>query len=385
MHQHRWIHSLLIGIILLFPCVTALSESKTSTTGTVVGKNQDFFDTYDELSELLDSLQSQYPEIFSFSSLTTTYQGREVWLVKISDNVTMNESEPRVLFLGGVHGNEQPGFQTVIYSLQSIAENYTDPRVNESFTLRIRHIVNTTELFFIPMVNPDGITAFTRKNCRPNKCLLGDTTFRGVDLNRNYDYNWEDANRHPLRYIVLPRTWDHLLILLSGSSNNYLFERTAVRLPLCDVGSRVGLGLYRGPAAFSENETSAVKRFIEHHPVTISVDYHTYGEKIFYPQPWRYTNPTDNSTFVSLAENISQINGYSYTRRINWSNLSGTYPLWAYATHGIFPLTIELCNSSKQNKNPDEAYLLRVFSTHLLVNLYVAEAAIKINDHDLVK
>ena len=123
-----------------------------------------------------------------------------------------------------------------------------------------------------------------------------------------------------------------------------------------------------------------MKNFIEKHNVTISVDYHTYGEKIFYPQPWRYTNPTDYFTFVSLAENISQINGHDDTQRINWSNLSGMYSLWVYSTHGLFPLTIELCNSSKQNQNPNEEYLLGVFFTHLLVNLYVSEREIQMNE-----
>jgi len=363
-----------MGGTMVFLCVfSPLSNSKTIEHSMVLHQDNGIFSTYEELTELLGVLQSQYPDIFLYQTLTKTYEGRQVWCVKISDKVTLNESEPQILFIGGVHGDERPGFQTVISSFQSIVENYTNPKVNDSFTSRIRHIVNSTELYFIPMVNPDGVHAFTRKNCRPNSGLCGNTLFRGVDLNRNYAYNWEDVNRHPLRYIVIPRSWEQFKILWSGTSNSYLFERTAVRLPYFDFGSLIGKGLYRGPAAFSENESSAIKGFIEKNHFTISVDYHTYGEKIFYPQPWRYTNATDNSTFVSLAENISKINGYDCTRRINWSNLSGTYPLWAYSAHGVFPLTIELCNSSKQNTYPNEQYLHRVFYTHLLVNLYLAE------------
>jgi len=376
MRKNRLLKSLIVGILFLLCILSLISVSKNIEISTISGEDNNFFYTFEEFTELLALMQSQYPDILLYRSLTKTYEGREVWLVKISDNVLVNESEPQILFLGGVHGNERPGFQAVIYSLKSIVENYTNPRVNDSFTSRIRHIVNTTELFFIPMVNPDGINAFTRKNCRPNCCLLGNTKFRGVDLNRNYDYNWDDANRHPLRYIVIPRSWEQLKILCSGSTNNYIFERTAVRFPLFDFSSIIGQGLYRGPKAFNENESSAVKKFIEKNNITIAVDYHTYGEKIFYPQPWKYSNPTDNSTFISLAENVSKINGYNCNRRINWSNLSGNFPLWAYSTHGIFPLTIELCNSSKQNQKPDEQYLLQLFYTHLLVNLYLAEKVI---------
>lgn len=363
----------MIGILLLLSVVLPIAASNTCLPSMSAVEGNGFFYTYETLVELLTLLQTQYPQIFSYRSLTQTYQGRDVWLVKISDNVLENESEPQILFMGGVHGSEKPGFQTVIYSLRSLVENYTTPKLNDSFTLRIRSIVNTTELFFIPMVNPDGITASCRKNCRPNDCLFGKKKLRGVDINRNYDYNWEDVDRHPLRYIVIPRTWEQFKLLWSGDITTYLFERTAIRYPFLDVGSFINLGFYRGPEAFSEPESAAVKDFIEKHHVTISVDYHTYGEKIIYPQPWRYTDPDDNSTFVSLAENVSKINGYRFDRRINWSNLSGNYLYWAYATQGIFPLTIELCNSSKQNREPDEPYLMKVFHIHLLVNLYLAE------------
>lgn len=363
----------MIGLLLLLGMVLPTSANTPCLPSMTPVEENDFFYTYETFVELLSLLQTQYPQIFSYRSLAQTYQGRDVWLVKISDNVLENESEPQILFMGGVHGNEKPGFQTVIYSLRSLVENYTTPQVNDSFTLRIRSIVNTTELFFIPMVNPDGITASTRKNCRPNECLFGETTLRGVDINRNYDYNWEDAERHPLRYIVIPRTREQWRLLFSGEITIYPFERTSIRYPFLDFGSILHLGYYRGPEAFSEPESSAVKDFIENHHVTISVDYHTYGEKIIYPQPWRYTNPDDNSTFVSLAENVSKINGYRFNPRINWSNISGNYPYWAYTTQGIFPLTIELCNSSKQNKDPDQPYLLNVFYNHLLVNLYLAE------------
>lgn len=363
----------MVGVLLLLGMVLPTSASITCLFSTAPSEDNDFFYTYDTFVELLSLLQTQYPQIFSYRSLAQTSQGRDVLLVKISDNVLENESEPQILFMGGVHGNEKPGFQTVIYSLRSLVENYTTPEVNDSFTLRIRNIVNSTELFFIPMVNPDGITASTRKNCRQNDCLFGDTTFHGVDINRNYDYNWDDVERHPLRYIVIPRTWEQCRILFSGDTTTYLFERTAIRYPILDFGSLINRGFYRGPEAFSEPESTAVKDFIENHHVTLSVDYHTYGEKIIYPQPWRFTNPDDNTTFVSLAENVSKINGYHFNRRINWSNISGNYPYWAYTTQGIFPLTIELCNSSKQNKDPDEPYLLTVFYNHLLVNLYLAE------------
>lgn len=373
MRKNWFTKVLVVGTILLLCMVSTISTSKNIQGLVVETENNNFYYTYDEFTDLLTLLQTQHPDIFSYYSLTKTYEGRDVWLVKISDNVSVKEAEPQILFMGGVHGHERPGFQAVIYSLKSIVENYTKPAMNESFTMRVRNIVDTTELFFIPMMNPDGIEAFTRKNCKPNNCIFGKTYFRGVDINRNYDYNWEDANRHPFRYIVIPRTWEDLKILLSGSTTNYLFERTAVRFPLLDCLSPFGKGYYRGLRAFSENESNAVRNFIEKNNVTLSVDYHIFGEVIGYPQPWSYTHSLDNSTFFSIVENISKINGYKIQQNFNWSNLSAGFGYWAYSNHGIFSFTIELCKSMEQNWNPDKEYLLSLFSTHLLVNLYLAE------------
>lgn len=370
---------------IVIPIIGILLLSNMTSTGTLIhNKNisnnatkvDHFYSTYEELTDLLTKLHTQYPDIFTYYSLNKTYQGRDIWVVKISDNVQINESEPQILFLGGVHGNERPGFQAVIFSFQAIVENYTTPCVNESFTARIRKIVNSTELFFIPMVNPDGIEAFTRKNCKPNPCLFGEQRLRGVDINRNYDYNWKDAMIHPFHYIVIPRTLQQLKMLLNCSTNNYLFERTAIRFPMTDITSWVGKGYYRGPYPFSENESRAVRDFLLRKNVTISVDYHIYGEKIVYPQPSNYINTTDNQIFLSLAQNISAINGYEINQRMNWSNFSGNFPYWAYTTFGMYPLTIELCDSNDQNQNPDEAALRELFYTHLLVNLYLSEKAL---------
>ncbi len=368
---------LFIGISLIG--IVPVSVDKCIAMPTYEKQNNNFYSSYDQLTDLLQLLQSQYPDVFSYHSLGKTYQGRDIWLVKISDNVEATENETQILITGGVHGNEKPGFQAVIYSIKTILENYTTTHVNESLTSRVRNIVNNTELYFIPMANPDGVEAFTRKNCAPNECLFGKMFFRGVDINRNFDYNWDDPYEHPFRYIVIPRSWDQLRILLSRGSNTRPFEQTAVRHPMLDVGFLIRSGFYRGVSPMSENESKAIQNFIETHHITISVDYHIFGEEIRYPQPGNYAHLLDGSTFYGIAENISKLNGYEIYQRMNWSNLSGNYEYWSYLTHGTFTFIIELCDSMDQNKHPDESYLLRLFDSHFYVNLYLAEKAMAID------
>jgi hypothetical protein len=384
--KKKWLKKgLVIGIFFLF-LVTVYHPSATSTQNMTSEKNNNnVYYTYDELTSLLIYLQSKYPNIFSIEILGKTNEGRDLWLVKISDNVTMDEAEPAVLYSGGIHGNEDPGYQVVIYSLKAIVENYTHVYVNESFTNRIRNIVNTTELYFIPMLNPDGIEAHTRKNRRLNDCPLGKTLLLGVDIHRNFDFNWDDVFKHPFRYIAMPRSLDDLKKITSQKFLNlHLFERTCVIYPFLDCASILGSGMYRGPYAFSENETQAVRSVFENHTITISVDYHIFGESIYFPKLWNssYANPSDKITFWSIAQNISKINNYTWSSKklLEWLNSSGTFGAWAYTTHNCFSFGIELCGSMLPSYFPDKVEILKLCDTHLLVNLYLAERVQKMDD-----
>ena len=49
----------------------------------------------------LQRLASEFPEITQLSSIGQTHQGRELWALKISDNVADDEDEPEVLMDGG--------------------------------------------------------------------------------------------------------------------------------------------------------------------------------------------------------------------------------------------------------------------------------------------
>lgn len=350
---------ILLTVIGILPSITGFDKES------FIKKNSsNIYYSYDQFSDLLEKLQSQYPDIFSYNSLDKTYQSRDIWLVKISDNVTIDEDEPEVLFMGGIHGHEKPGYQVVIYTINSILENYTTYNVNQSFTERVRSLVNNTELYFIPMVNPDGIEANCRKNQRPNDCLFGNKYFCGVDINRNFGYKWEEFKKHPFKYAF--------------GAFPYSLKRTNVMFPFLDFKSINGRGYYRGSYPFSENESRAIKSFIENHNITIAIDYHTTGELMTYPWSWTRDPPPDEHIFLSIADNISKINGYNITQGSKWYYILGCSKDWFYAEHGIYSLVIELCNSNGPSAPQDKELILDICEKHLLVNLYVGERAIKI-------
>ena len=80
--------------------------------------------TYPKMTQLLIDLEKNNTDIMSLSSIGTTYEGREIWLVKLSDNVDFDEGEPSVLFMGAHHGNEKPSFEVLIFFIKYMIEKF---------------------------------------------------------------------------------------------------------------------------------------------------------------------------------------------------------------------------------------------------------------------
>jgi len=112
-------------------------------------------DSYDYKSLLkmnleLLNLVNTNPSIAKIEYLTPkTYEGRSIIAIKISDNPTKTENEQRLLFVGTHHAQEwisaEVPFQLAKYLVQKYNSNPD-----------IKAIVDNTEIWIIPVVNPDG-------------------------------------------------------------------------------------------------------------------------------------------------------------------------------------------------------------------------------------
>ena len=229
---------------------------------------------YEEMLQHLDSMKILYPNLLTTRAAidtTRTVEGRYIQFVKISDNPNVAEpAEPQALYSALHHAREPVGMHQLIFYMWYLLENYaTDPE--------IKMLVDNSELFFVPCVNPDGYLynqaqepqggALWRKNRRNN----GDGTF-GIDLNRNYGYNWG---------------YDDF-----GSSPNSQSDT------------------YRGPSAFSEPETRAMKKFTETHNFKIGLNYHTYSNLVIHPWGYESVQPEDSVLFRGLTKEMTRENNY---------------------------------------------------------------------------
>jgi len=264
--------------------------------------------TFEEAIQRLDDIHEEYPEFVSEKILLgQSFQGRDIFAIKVSANVDIDENEPEILYTGMHHAREPMSFMNLYYFIYWILENYN---IDDDAT----QILNTREMWFIPIVNPDGYEynrsiapnggGMQRKNMR-NTC---NGSADGIDPNRNYDYMWGLDNE--------------------GSSPDPCSET------------------YRGTSAFSEPETQIVRNFIEQKNFTIAMNYHSYSNLLIYPFGYSYENPMDSddlNTFIEYAQDMTQYNNYEWgTGTELLYPVNGEACDWMYGVHGIFAYTPEV-------------------------------------------
>jgi PKD repeat protein len=126
---------------------------------------------YTTINALADSLATAYPAICKKIQIGTSATGKQLNVLKISDNVNANENEPEILFEGGIHGDEIMGPEVVIRYARDICNGYG---TNGTYT----DLINTREIWLYYLVNPDGYVSMSRYNGN------------GVDINRDCGYMW---------------------------------------------------------------------------------------------------------------------------------------------------------------------------------------------------
>jgi carboxypeptidase T len=271
----------------------------------------DEYHTSQEVAGELAEFASQYSSITKLFSIGKSHEGRDIWAIKISDNPeTTESSEPSILFNAMHHAREVMTTEVAMDTVEYLLTRYADDN-------DVRGWVNENEIYIVPMLNVDGnnkvwtSNAWWRKNTRSGY---------GVDLNRNYPYNWNGC---------------------SGSSGS-VFSDT-----------------YRGPSAGSEPESQALMRLVEEIRPVFDISYHSYSELVLYPFgcPGNRTPTQDQVESIGreLANMLPGDNGRNkYAPGTPWELLyaaDGGDIDWMYGAYGVIPYVIEL-NSSSQGFQP---------------------------------
>ena len=330
-------------------------------------RNSGYFDHFHNCDQMLQEMQeitTNHPDLALLEDIGDSYEksvgigGYDIWALKISDNVQVEEPEPEVFFMANMHAREIITPEVILYFMHYLIDNYgTDPYVT--------YLVNNRQIWLCPTFNPDGHEfvfsgssagdgydpMWWRKNKRDNNnngifetWAWGDGP-DGVDLNRNFGYQWGLDNM--------------------GSSEDPTRQT------------------YRGTGPFSEPESQAIRDFVIKHNFIISLSFHSYSQLWLYPWGYTLVATPDQHVFKTLADSCVAYNRYEPETGYGLYPVNGDTDDWFYGEqttkNKIFAFTPEVGNRAESVSNsgffPDTMFIEKQILENQGPMLYLAYAA----------
>ncbi len=261
---------------------------------------------YHATLSLVDSLIHAFPDIIRKVNYGESVQGKPLFAVKISDNVMVNEPEPEVGFDGCYHGDEIISAEILIRLMRELCLEYGQNK-------QVTRLVNEREIWFLPIVNPDGRQALTRRNSNE------------IDLNRDWGFMWD--------------AW--------GNSAE----------------------------PYSQPETRAMLEWLLDHQFVICQSFHAGKEMISFPWSYRPSRAPDHAIIKALAAgyatashygNLAYGNGYQQLYPIN-GNAKDSY----YGIRGALGWTMEVA----KKKSPPFAEINHYYQQNRPAIFYLLETS----------
>ena len=313
----------------------------TAASATEFPRGFQGYHSYTELSSEIAQVAAAHPDIVSVFSIGKSYQGRELWAAKVSDNVTVDEAEPEVLFDGTHHSDEHMATEMTLHILHWLVDGY-------GTNARITNIVNSREVYIVFLVNPDGAEYdihggrfwFWRKNRQPTP----GTTAIGTDLNRNYGYRWGLGGR--------------------TSANPRAIT-------------------YHGPRAFSAPETRAMRDFLAsrvvdgRQQIRASISFHEVGRLVMWPYGYTKVDVPpdmtvqDHSALARIGRHMAATSRYRPEQASDLYITRGTTKDYEYGMYRIFAYTFEM----SVKDYPDDSLIASETGRNKEAVLYLMERA----------
>ena len=218
------------------------------------------------LKEEFEQLAADNRRITKLITIGQTHQGQDIVALKVTKDARARRdgSKPAAVYIAAQHAREWITPEMIRRFAHHVVDSY-------STSNRMRALLRETELWFVPVANPDGYDwsfepgqRLWRKNLRDNNGDGAISPGDGVDMNRNFAYKWGYDNE--------------------GSSPS----------PPSDT--------YRGPAPLSEPENVAMDRFVARITPEFFINYHSAAELLLYGTGWQVATPTpDHLIYEAMA------------------------------------------------------------------------------------
>jgi len=329
---------LLVLVALALPAPAAAAEVKGFK----------YFHTYAEVKGLIDSTVAAHPTIAKRFNIGQSYQGRKIWGIKISDNVGANENEPEVLVHAQIHARERASGELALSIIGWLTDNYGG---GDALGQRVTDIVNTREVFIIPVLNPDGaefdMSGGTWHEWRKNRQPTPNGINIGTDLNRNFGYKWGGTGSSGQQ-----------------SSNNY-----------------------RGPSPFSAPESRRLRDWLAKRVVNgqqtmkVALGLHSAGGLVLWPYSYTKVDvppempQDDHDAYAAFSRALAALNGYKAEQGSDLYPVAGDHDDFMYHEWGIFTVSFELRKGATRRYYPTPAELSNDINNNRPAVLYLLEQA----------
>ena len=313
------------------------------------------YHTLAQIQSILEGIAANHSDIATLYSIGTTYEGRDIWCLEISDNPGVDEGEPGVFFMGVHHAREWPSAEICLYIANNLTAGYG---VNSTIT----DWVNSRRIWIVPVQNPDGYyySHDLGIDWRKNRDYFPQYGTYGVDTNRNYDGS---CDGNPSGAWGAVTSW-----AISHYPDNECYD---------------------GPGPTSELEDQAIASIFKNNNISACITYHTYGEEVMWPWGYTYGVTPDNTYISQVGQQIaSRIQVQSGGGTYDPHQSVGLYPTvadtidFAYGYshyiqgHATFVYCIEACNEFQ----PPASYLNQICYQNCKGALYLLDQAQDIRD-----
>jgi g-D-glutamyl-meso-diaminopimelate peptidase len=292
--------------------------------------------TYERMQKDIKRLEAFYPQLIQSKIIGRSVEGRNIYAVKLGRGMK------EISINGSHHAREHITTNLLMEMIDRYAFDYSNRSKLKNYN--VESILNKTTIWFVPMVNPDGVTLVQKghKAVKNSKLVLkinkGSTNFsawkaniRGVDLNRQYDADWKNI--------------------------------------CCDPGKPAPRN-YKGPKPFSEPEAKAMRDFTFAHNFRITISYHSSGQIIY----WHFHQSGERKQRdYRLASMLAKETGYSLVKPQK-NPSGGGYKDWFVSRFKRPSFTIEISKYVGNRPVPLQ-YFPSIWEKNRVIGLMMANEA----------
>lgn len=304
----------------------------------IVNPNKTY--TYNIMVNDLKKLKKKYPDLVDYQVIGKSEYGRNIYAV------SLGKGDSTVFINGSHHAREWMTTTVNMNMIDKYAYAYT--KGNKINGYNVKTILNNTTIWFIPMVNPDGVilqqsglkhfpakdhAALIKMNGGSKNFKRWKANAKGVDLNRQYNSSWSKQ---------------------SGPSSPYYYN-------------------YKGKSPESASEVKAVLNLVNKTNPEMAISYHSSGEIIF----WKYGQSAPRYKQDQIyANQLRKMTGYSL---VGSTSYGGGFSNWFQDKKNKPGFTIEIAPYAGQTHVPLKNFP-KIWSQNQAVGLYTAQEGFKLYD-----